>query len=119
MQLHEIKSDLAVSTFDIINASRVAVEHSIHCAFTDSPHRAHMRLLLEGAGFTGAEVRVAFLKGDGSLRYMRCLPTPGADGTARYVTVQDLDLSEESGRTVHRRVCLDSVAGITVRFRPM
>lgn len=78
-----------------------------------------MRLLLDGAGLTGSEVLVAFLKKDGSLRYMRCVPVPGADVTARYVTVLDLELPEEGERSVYRRVCLDAVAGVTVRFRPM
>ena len=72
--------------------------------------------ILDQAGAAGAKVRLAFYKDDESLRYIRCMPVPGADATACYVTVQDLDKSDEVGRAVYRRVRLDTIAQMQVEW---
>jgi hypothetical protein len=86
--------------------------------YADTPHRHTMRALLDAAGAAGAQVRVAFFKADGTLRYMQCEVCPGADSTARYVTVRDLMLSEDAERPAYRRVCLDTIAGVHVLVAP-
>lgn len=85
--------------------------------YFDTPKRAALRAMLDGAGLAGALVKVAFYKRDGELRHMLCQPVPGADATARYVTVQDLELSEQMGGPAYRRVNLEAVVSLEVTFR--
>lgn len=81
---------------------------------TDYPERQRMRAMLNSAGMLGARVTLAFLKLDGELRYMVCIPVPDADATAAYVTVLDEELSEEAQRNIYRRVRLDTVLAFVV-----
>lgn len=85
-----------------------------HAIYGDTLERREMRRLLDAAGLMGATVRAAFIKRDGSLRYMVCEPLPGVDGTARYYTVRDLEVTD---RVCYRRINLDSVAAIAVEKR--
>lgn len=85
--------------------------------YCDSRNRAERRRLLDAAGMLNADVKLAFLKLDGTLRYMLARPVVDADPTCRYYTVQDLELSEQAGRTVYRRVNLDTLAGAEVVFK--
>ena len=114
MQAHEIKTALAVTQQHLTNATRIARGQPARLVYTDTTHRRKMRALLDGAGLA----MVAFYKADWSLRYMLCEVCPGADSTARYVTVRDLELSEVSERPVHRRICLDTIAGVQAVFAP-
>jgi hypothetical protein len=114
MQAHALKSALAITQEALTSTVRTARAQPAHRIYTDTPHRRAMRTLLDDAGASGAQVLVAFLKGDGSLRYMRCAVCPGADPTTRYVTVRDLMLSECTERPEYRRVCLDTIAGVRV-----
>lgn len=85
--------------------------------YTETEHRARMRHLMDGAGLTGAEVKLAFFKHtDGAERFMLCRVKPGADPTARYVTVVDLELTEQAGHDVYRRVNLDTVSSIVITY---
>lgn len=115
MQMHQVKTTLAISQDAV---ARTCQRQAFNRAGirTDTQQRRRMRSLLEGAGWAGAPVLCAFLKGDLTLRYMQCEVVPGADETARYVTVKDLNLSKESGRTVYRRVCLDTLVGVTATY---
>lgn len=83
--------------------------------YRDTEHRANMRGLMHAAAATGAQISLAFLKQDGSLRYMRCVPTL-EDGTYQYVTVRDLELTETRGCAVYRRVNLDTVARLQLEY---
>lgn len=85
--------------------------------YADTEHRRRMRALLDGAGLANAQVKLGFLKLAGELRYMLCVPCPGCDTTAKYVTVVDVELSEQRERTVYRRVNLDTIAAAQVEFR--
>lgn len=85
--------------------------------YTETARRAAFRALLDAAAVTGSVVRLAFIKVDGSLRYMQAVPCQDVDGTCSYYTVQDVDLSEAKGRTVYRRVSLDTIARLDVEFQ--
>lgn len=86
--------------------------------YMETDRRRRMRALLDGAGLAGAQVKLGFLKNsDGQLRYMLCEPCPGTDTTAQYVTVVDVELSEQAERTVYRRVNLDTIVAAEVSFK--
>lgn len=106
-------ASLAVPSLSVARAARAS--SCMPGIYVDTATRRAMRALLDGAAAAGARVTLAFIKAtDGTLRYMDCIPCVDADGTARYYTVQDLDLTEERGRPVYRRVCLDTIAGLNV-----
>jgi hypothetical protein len=84
--------------------------------YTDTTQRNRMRALLTGAALADAVVRLAFIKQDGELRYMLCVPCPGADSTLAYMTVVDVELSSEAERTVYRRVLLDTIVGVQIDY---
>lgn len=86
--------------------------------FTDTPTRLAMRSLLDAAALAGAEVHLAFIKANLEMRYMVCRPYVGRDESARYYTVEDLELSRKAGEPVERRVCLDSLAAVLVLWNP-
>lgn len=85
--------------------------------YVDTPQRRAWRSMLDAAASVGATVKLGFLKTGGELRYMVCQPCLGVDETARYYTVQDLELSETRGCAVYRRVCLDTIAACHVEYR--
>ena len=86
-------------------------------AYSSTPKRDRMRMILDGAGLANATVKLAFIKvSDGDMRYMICTPVPGVDGTEQYATVRDLELSEVAGRDVHRRVNLDTIASLQMEY---
>lgn len=115
MQQHEVKSTLAISQEMLTRALRVAREQP-EGAYENTEHRTRMRTLLEAAGWVQAPLLCAFVKADGTLRYMQCEVVPGADSTARYVTVKDLEATAEAGRVMYRRVCLDTLVGVTATY---
>ena len=102
--------------------SRLAIDVAALAPFTapgiyhETPTRHSRRALLDAAGILGATVRLGFFKVSGELRYMLCSPVVDADGTCRYYTVKDLELSEAQARPVYRRVNLDSIAALRVDY---
>lgn len=107
-----LASSLALSMLDLAAATR---RRGPSCHVETSNRRA-LRCLLDGAGLAGAQVSIGFYKLGGELRYMLAEPVPGADQTAQYVTVKDIELSQEAGRPVYRRVNLDTVAGLRLDY---
>lgn len=85
--------------------------------YQDTRTRAMHRSLLDAAGLMDATVKVGFIKNDGELRYMLCRPVVEADGTCRYYTVLDLELTEKNNRDTYRRINLDSIAAIQVDYK--
>lgn len=85
--------------------------------YSDTAHRRTMDALLTGAALAGCEVSLGFIKADGTLRYMRCVPVPGADCTRQYMTVKDLELTATRGRETFRRVCLDTIVACSVEYK--
>lgn len=84
--------------------------------YLDSAVRSTMRALLDAAGNSGSTMRLGFYKDGGEMRYMVARPIPDADCTNKYYTVQDLELSEQRGEAVYRRVNLDRVVAAVVEF---
>lgn len=72
--------------------------------------RANYRALLDAAGnLPDAELRLVYVKNDGTERVMRCRSAgPGSDATRRYVTVWDLEVEG------YRRVALDTIRELTI-----
>lgn len=112
-------SSLAISPFQLLAADLAGRGYSPDSGqcYVDTPRRRTMRALLDGAAVAQAVVKLGFLKTHGDLRYMVCRPVADADGTARYYTVQDLELSEARGNPVYRRVCLDTIAACEIQYR--
>ena len=119
-----IAADLSISRRDQLAAATVersalgTLRSPSKLLYQDTAHRRSLRLLLNGAGLAGATVKLAFVKLDGTLRYMLCQPVPEADTTARYVTVQDLELSEDREAPAFRRVNLDTVVKLELAYSP-
>lgn len=119
-----IASDLSANRTDLLTSARVdqaargTFRSPSSLNYSDTAHRRSLRSLLDGAGLAGALVKLAFTKANGELRYMVCAPVAGADTTARYVTVQDMELSTEQDRAVFRRVCLDTVVKLELSYSP-
>lgn len=86
--------------------------------YQDTPARAQLRSMLLNAAQMGAEVVLAFVKRDASLRYMQCIPQVDGDCTRRYVTVVDVRLTQVIGVIQYRRVNLDTIAGLSIEYRP-
>src|SRR5690606_25107011 len=116
LEAHEVKTALAISQDMVSRALRTAYTQPAKKVHTDTPHRRRMRALLEGAGWAEAPVLCAFFKEDGTLRYMQCEAVPGADRTARYVTVSVLEASQAAVRAKYRRVCLDTLVGVAATY---
>ena len=95
-----------------------SLRHSLYSyTHEDTARRIKLRALLDGAGLADSTVSLSFIKANGEVRLMACIPCPGCDATARYVTVVDLELTHAAGREVFRRVCLDTIAAINIDHR--
>lgn len=84
--------------------------------YAETEKRRAMRALLDAAGNTGATLKLGFMKVGGDMRYMLARPSVGADGTCKYYTVLDRELSEKEDRPVYRRVNLDAIVAATIEF---
>lgn len=109
-------ASLPVSMASVARAARFA-QPGGRGLYRDDAQRRAFRGLLDAAALTGSQVRLAFVKNDGTLRYMQAIPCLGVDATYRYYTVMDVDLLAEKGREVFRRVSLDTIARVDVVFQ--
>ncbi|MFN3914722.1 MAG: hypothetical protein ACK4K3_07365 [Aquabacterium sp.] len=114
---HKLVSTLGLSAVDYGHALQNLRRTNHLSIYRETDERARMRKLLADAARLDAEVVLAFVKLDGSMRYMHCMPQPDADPTCRYIIVEDLSLSEEHGRRMYRRVNLDTIAGVNIVYR--
>ena len=107
-------ADLAVAA---ANASEGAAnDYGVACCYTETDTRSKMRAFLDGASLTNSVVRLGFIKVCGEVRYMVARPCLGIDGTNQFYTVVDLELTQDAGRTMYRRVNLDAIAAAQVEF---
>lgn len=119
-----IAADLSINRRDQLaaasneRAALGALRSPSQLLYQDTEHRRSLRLLLNGAGLAGANAKLAFVKADGTLRYMLCSPVPEADTTARFVTVKDLELTESREAPAFRRVNLDTVVKLELVYSP-
>lgn len=110
-----VASTLAVTRSDaaVVNVQRALAPTSF---YVDTLLRRKMRALLDGAADTGSTVKIGFIKIGGDTRYMMARPLASVDGTSKYYTVIDLELSEAAGCEQYRRVNLDMILAASVVF---
>lgn len=101
---------LAQSIAAIHRAARVRAEQP-KSVYKDTALRAQYRALIDAAGaIPGTLMVITFIKNDMTLRTMRCTSIgPDSDGTARYVTVRDIEAGD------FRRVALDSIVEFSLK----